>query len=451
MVETGSGKITTPYTKEQEEKVAALLMEKRELIKQTKMLTLMEEQKAKQKQMEEELQKWEKEHEKKLAAIESETEEEEEEIPLREQFARELKGEENPMKRHVMEEEKKLEWKLRLARERKRRLEAAKKMERDLRAVEVEHGRLVAQVDLQKKVEILSQSVEVMLKAQQEQLRYLKGHDITLQSMRTGFKDFAKDMMMHVGTELRTIMEGTHKFCVDAIEDAKIVGPREEEARPRRESVKVKFPDSYSGKKEENFDNWEVNVNSYVHLQKIAHEEHVLIGFHALKDEAVSVARSLCRTAKCENDMVAYSLITPLSDCFKLQRERFADVMRSVRASYKLQTIHSRQWRSVRALKGVLDEFVAVPDHGVTEAQLVQLFYRAMPESLRGCLKSRESAMTYDTLSGEVEAFEARSMPVSTFWHKDLDRARSGKAAPSRCWATADRSTTRNTEDWASG
>ncbi|GBG60939.1 hypothetical protein CBR_g16061 [Chara braunii] len=312
----------------------------------------MEEDKAKQKQMEEELQKWKKEQEEKLAAIESETEEEEVEVPLerrgrtkergkssgareteaqmevkakmerlvnewvanlalgkedeallfvpqaeREQFARDLEGEENPMKRQVMEEEKKLEWKLGLARGRKRRLEADEKMEEDLREAEVEHGKLAAQIDLQRKVEILSQSVEVMLKAQQEQLPYLKGHGITLQSMRTNFKDFAKDMMMHVGTELRTIMEGTQKFCVGAIKGAKIVGLSEEEARPRRERVKVKFRDHYSGKVEEDFDNWEANVNSYVHLQDIAPEDQVL---EKLREANFKINAKKCEWAKTQ-------------------------------------------------------------------------------------------------------------------------------------------------------
>ncbi|GBG64586.1 hypothetical protein CBR_g45643 [Chara braunii] len=221
--------------------------------------------------------------------------------------------------------------------------------------------------------------------------------------------------------------EGIGRFCTGAIEGAKLAAPREEEARPRREPVKVKFPDSYSGKEEENIDNWEAHVNSCVHLQKISPDEHVLVAFHPLKDEAVSFARSLCRAAKCDNDMVAYSAITPLSEFFKLLRERFADVTRSVRASDKLQTIHSCQWRSARALEGVMDELVAVPDHGVTETQLVNLFYRAMPESLRRHFfeKSRESTMTYDTLSREV-VFEAQSMPVSTFWH-DLDKGKKWK------------------------
>ncbi|GBG72315.1 hypothetical protein CBR_g11894 [Chara braunii] len=100
-----------------------------------------------------------------------------------------------------------------------------------------------------------------------------------------------------------------------------------------------------------------------------------------------------------------------------------------VKASDRLQTIPSCQWKSAKALKGVMDELVAVPDHGVTETQLVNLFYRAMPESLRGHFfeKSQQSTMTCDALSREVVAFEARSMSVSTFWHKDLDMGKKWK------------------------
>ncbi|GBG86128.1 hypothetical protein CBR_g41031 [Chara braunii] len=75
-----TGFSTTPYSKEQEERVAAHLlerkekMEKRELIKQAKMLALLEEQEAKKRQMEEL-----KEQEEKMTAIQEEVEKEEEE------------------------------------------------------------------------------------------------------------------------------------------------------------------------------------------------------------------------------------------------------------------------------------------------------------------------------------------------------------------------------------
>ncbi|GBG74412.1 hypothetical protein CBR_g18823 [Chara braunii] len=114
-----------------------------------------------------------------------------------------------------------------------------------------------------------------------------------------------------------------------------------------------------------------------------------------------------------------------------LERRRAGgrDVSRTVKASDRLQTIHSRQWRSAKALKGVMDELIVVPNHGVTETQLVNLFYRDMPESLRGHFfeKSQQPTMTYDALSREVVAFEARSMSVSTFWHKDLDKGKKWK------------------------
>ncbi|GBG72397.1 hypothetical protein CBR_g11975 [Chara braunii] len=76
-------------------------------------------------------------------------------------------------------------------------------------------------------------------------------------------------------------------------------------------------------------------------------------------------------------------------------------------------------WRSARALTGVMDDLVAVPE----------LFYRAMPEPLRGHFfdKSQQVGITYDVLSREVVLFESKSMPVSTFWHKDLDKGKKWK------------------------
>ncbi|GBG83570.1 hypothetical protein CBR_g37288 [Chara braunii] len=252
---------------------------------------------------------------------------------------------------------------------------------------------------------------------------------MAVRSMRMGFRDFARELVGAVGSEVNYRLEKTERFCIGAIEGVKLTAPKEEEARPRREPVEVKFPDSYNGKREENFDNWEANVKTYVHLQQVSPDQHVLIAIHALRDEAASFARSLVHAANCNDDAVAYSSFTPLIDFMRLLRERFADVARSVKASDRLQTIHSCKWKSARALKGTMDELVAVPDHGVTETQLVGLFYRAMPEAFRGHFfaKSKDPATTYDSLSREVVAFEAKSVSLSTFWHKDLDKGKQWK------------------------
>ncbi|GBG62417.1 hypothetical protein CBR_g30371 [Chara braunii] len=481
-VETRGGASTTPYTKEQEEEAVRILAEqkakkeKKEVVKQTKKLALLQEQAEKRKKLEEELERMKKEEEEKLKAVDAKEEEEEkkvkEEVPLirrsirergetsgtekedswmekkvsewvanlslgeeeeamlyvpreeQEVVVKELEVEEDPLKRQTIEEEKKLEWKLRLARERKKRMEGASKAAKELEEVKQLRVQMEAYVDWRGKMEVMARNIERLAQAQEEQYQFGRSQDIALRSIRLGFRDFAREIIMHVGSEVQTRLKSTERFYTGAIEGAKLAAPKEEEVCPRREPVKVKFPDSYSGKKEENFDNWETNLNSYVHLQKIYPDEHVLIAFHALKDEAASFARSLCRAANCNNDMVAYFAFIPLNEFFKLLHERFADVPRSVRASDKLQTIHSRQWRSARELKGVMDELVAVPDHGVTETQLVNLFYRAMPEPLRGHFfqKSMEATMTYDILSKEVVAYEVQSMSISTFWHKDFDK-----------------------------
>ncbi|GBG59738.1 hypothetical protein CBR_g54841 [Chara braunii] len=105
MVTTRGGTSTTPYCREQEEQVAALLKERKEkleeLIKQAKMLALIEEQKAKQRQLEE--RKWEKEQEEIVETIDGEAEveaekgekEEEVEVPLERNVRREERGEPN--------------------------------------------------------------------------------------------------------------------------------------------------------------------------------------------------------------------------------------------------------------------------------------------------------------------------------------------------------------------
>ncbi|GBG64345.1 hypothetical protein CBR_g41546 [Chara braunii] len=87
------------------------------------------------------------------------------------------------------------------------------------------------------------------------------------------------------------------------------------------------------------------------------------------------------------------------------------------------------KWRSAKALKSTMDDLVAVPDHGVAEPQLVQLFYRAIPEALRGHFfdKSQQAGITYDALSREVVLYESKSMPVTTFWHKDLEKGKKWK------------------------
>ncbi|GBG88261.1 hypothetical protein CBR_g46827 [Chara braunii] len=316
-------------------------------------------------------------------------------------------AEEDVMKRQAMEDETRMEWKLAMMKEKKRRVDAASAAAEELAELRTLTRQLTPQVDLQRKVEIIAQSVEHLARVQEQQYDFSRSQDIAVRSMRLGFRDFARELIGAVGAEVNHRLEKTERFCVGAIEGVKVATPKEEEARPRREPVKVKFPDSYSGKREENFDNWEANIKTYVHLQQVSPDQHVLIAIHALRDEAASFARSLVRAANCNDDVVAYSSFTPLVDFMKLLRERFADVARSVKASDRLQTIHSRQWKSVRALKGTMDELVAVPDHGFTETQLVNLFYRAMPESLRGHFfaKSQDPAMTYDALIREVAAF----------------------------------------------
>ncbi|GBG75327.1 hypothetical protein CBR_g19960 [Chara braunii] len=368
MVETCSGKDTSPYTKEQQEKMVALVKENRERKereKQAKLKAIADEQAAKMRELEEEMEKKKKAAEEEVAA-----EEEKERMRIesgegssggttkrdtnveiekkisewvanlslgedkeaksyvtedeRAALASELAAMTDPMERREREEEQKLAWKLRMKREKKRRREEVNKMTAEVARVQECRKEVLAQPEDEAKWDKV-------------------------------LGEFARESVTHIGGEVKQLRDNVGKFREGAIEGAKAIAAAEGEARPRKDPTKLKFPDAYGGKKEENFDNWEASVNSYI-LQHILTEEQVLVAFQALKDEAVSFTRSLARAAGCENNLVAYSKVTPLSQFLKLLKERFADPTRGVRASDKLQTIHSQQWRSARALKGVAEE-----------------------------------------------------------------------------------------------
>ncbi|GBG85595.1 hypothetical protein CBR_g40323 [Chara braunii] len=446
MVETRSGKETSPYTPEQQAKMAALVKEnkeRKEREKQAKLKAIADEQAAKLKKLEEEMKRVQQEEEERRQAAEAEAAAEEEKERIRIEsgegssggtmkwetdtelekkisewvanlslgedeevesyvtkdekavLAAELAAMTDPMERREREDEQKLAWKLRMKREKKRRREEVNKMTVTVAKVQECRAEVLAQPDDKAKWDKV-------------------------------LGDFAREIVTHIGGEVKQLRDNVGKFCEGAIQGAKAAAAVEGEARPRKDPVKLKFPDAYVGKKDENFDNWEASVNSYIYLQHILIEEQVLVAFQALKDEAASFARSLAHTAGCENNLVAYSKVTPLSQFLKLLKERFADPMRGIRASDKLQTIHSRQWRSARALKGTMNDLVVVLDHGVIETQLVQLFYRAIPEALREHFfdKSQQDGITYDAFSREVVQYESESMPVTTFWHKDLEKGK---------------------------
>ncbi|GBG70849.1 hypothetical protein CBR_g8149 [Chara braunii] len=410
MLDTRSGKSTSPYTPDQQVKMAALVREnkeRKELEKQAKLKAIAEEQAAKMKRLEEEMKRVQQEEEERRKAAEEEVAAEEEKERMRiesgegssgtmkrdtdaemekrisewvanlslgedeeaesyvtqderDALASELAAMEG-MERREREEEQKLAWKLRMKREKKRRREEVNKLTAAVAKVQDRRKEVQAQPDDKAKWDKVLGYLEVLSTTWMEERQASWTQEVALSAMRSGFRDFARDIVTHIGGDVKQLRDNVGKFCEGAIEGAKAIAAVEGEARPRKDPVKLKFPKAYEGKKEENFDNWEASVNSYVYLQHILSEEQVLVAFQALKDETVSFARSLARAAGCENNLVAYSRVTPLPQFFKLLKEQFADPTRGVRASDKLQTIHSRQWRSARALKGTMDDLGSRP------------------------------------------------------------------------------------------
>ncbi|GBG84924.1 hypothetical protein CBR_g39385 [Chara braunii] len=269
MVDTRGGKSTTPYTQAQEEQAAAVLRERREkkekkeLLKQAKLKAIAEEQEAKKKKLEEKMIRLQQEEEEKRRAAEEEAAAEEEEVeeePLErrrreergersgikaedkwmekkisewvanlslgedeeallyvpKEEAREPEAKEDPLERQTIEDEKKLEWKLRLAREKKRMREQANWMAKEVENIQACRQEVHAQRETPAKLDKILGYLEVLSQAWLEEHQANKGQDVTLHAIRSGFREFARDVVTHVGTEVKRLKEGAEKFCVGA-------------------------------------------------------------------------------------------------------------------------------------------------------------------------------------------------------------------------------------------
>ncbi|GBG70910.1 hypothetical protein CBR_g8211 [Chara braunii] len=234
------------------------MKEKKELLKQAKIKAIAEEQAAKKKKLEEEMMRLQKEkmlklqqeeEEKRKAAEEeaaAEEEEVEEEEPLerrrggdrgeisgtkgedawmekkisewvanlslgededallyvpqeeREAFVRVLEMMEDPLERRTIEDEKKLESKLRMMREKKRRREEANRVAREVERVRACRQKVQAQTETPAKLDKIIGYLEVLSEAWLEEHQANKGQDVTLHAIRSGFRQLARDVVTHV-------------------------------------------------------------------------------------------------------------------------------------------------------------------------------------------------------------------------------------------------------------
>ncbi|GBG78489.1 hypothetical protein CBR_g26517 [Chara braunii] len=252
MVETRSGTSTSPYTQEQQEKMVALVREnkeRKELQKQAKLKAIAEEQAAKMKKLEEEMKRVHKEEEERRKAAEEEAAAEEEKERMRiesregssgtkrdtdtkmekkisewvanlslgedeeaesyvpqderDALARELMAMEDPMERREREEEQKLEWKLRMKREKKRRREEVNRLTAEVAKVQDCRQEVEAQANDKAKWDKALGYLEVLSAAWMEERQASWNQEVALSAMRSGFRDFARDMVIHVGGEVR--------------------------------------------------------------------------------------------------------------------------------------------------------------------------------------------------------------------------------------------------------
>ncbi|GBG89503.1 hypothetical protein CBR_g49294 [Chara braunii] len=270
--------------------MAALVRENRErkeCEKQAKLKAIADEQAAKMKRLEEEMKKVQQEEEERRKAAEAEaaTEEEKERMRIESEegssggtmtretdtgmekrisewvtnlslgedeeaesyvtkdekaaLAAELAAMTDPMERREREDEQKLAWKLRMKREKKRRREEVNKMTAAVAKVQECRAEVLAQPDDKAKWDKVLGYLEVLSKDWMEERQASWSQDVALSAMRSGFRDFAREIVTHIGGEVKQLRDNVGKFCEGAIQGAKAVAAVEGEARPLAMTAEV--------------------------------------------------------------------------------------------------------------------------------------------------------------------------------------------------------------------
>ncbi|GBG64402.1 hypothetical protein CBR_g44286 [Chara braunii] len=250
--------------------------ERKELQKQAKLKTIVEEQATKMKKLEEAMKRVQQEEEERIKAAEEEaaTEEEKERMCIerregssgmkkdedakmekkisewitnlslredeegefyvpqdeRDTLSQELAAMDDPLKRQEREEEKKLEWKLRMKREKKRRRDEVNRLTAKVAKMKDCRQEVEAQADDKAKWDKVLGYLEVLSAAWMEERQANRAREVALKAMRSGFQDFALEMVTHVGGEVRRLRDNVGKFCEGVIEGAKVVAAAEGEA-----------------------------------------------------------------------------------------------------------------------------------------------------------------------------------------------------------------------------
>ncbi|GBG43637.1 hypothetical protein CBR_g84761 [Chara braunii] len=204
--------LVSPYSKEEEEKMAAILRETKEE-EEAKKKALVEEQAAKLEKIEEEAarekERIKKGEDEKLKEVEEE--EEEDETPLQRK-----RGQYSGSR-----DEKRMEWKLAVMREKKRRVDAAAEAAEELEEVQKIEEQLAAQTELPKQMQVVARNVARLARIQAEQYDFSRSQHIVVRSIRLGFRDFARELVGVVGAEVGHRLDKTERFCAGAIEGVK--------------------------------------------------------------------------------------------------------------------------------------------------------------------------------------------------------------------------------------
>ncbi|GBG82120.1 hypothetical protein CBR_g34401 [Chara braunii] len=193
----------------------------------------------------------------------------------------------------------------------------------------------------------------------------------------------------------------------------------------KKERMKMKTPWTYTGAAGENYLQWQAQMETYLYGQRIEPEERIIVVHSCLGGHAAIYTLQLMRQDGYES-VVDWSHGIPVKRMFDALHHRFTDPTLPRKTAEAILHLHEGAWRNTSALKRHTDELLQCSDNGLTPAQLLNSFARAIPEPLKSNLfpLTKEEGMTYEEFRRRaVDQAGFLSEANAHFW-KDLQRGR---------------------------
>ncbi|GBG63369.1 hypothetical protein CBR_g37727 [Chara braunii] len=162
----------------------------------------------------------------------------------------------------------------------------------------------------------------------------------------------------------------------------------------KKEKVKMKLPFTFSNKKEESLPLWIAEIQTYVGTAPVEEESQVAFTTSCMGGEVKQWVLAEANAAGFD-DIGDWAKTMTLKQFLAKVKDRFLDKTTADKAFDQLTMIGQKSWSSVESLSREVDRLLQVLGLNLQDSQVLYIYSRALPESIRGHLVAEAKSGKY--------------------------------------------------------